>query len=84
MLASGNSSVYLFFFLISRKTLQGHKGAYCLWSQRSLTEPLFRWFLSKWPGWMERMNSQMAVALMSPLFANIVAAKFTVMQRYLE
>lgn len=35
-------------------------------------------------GWMEKMNSQMAVSLMSPLFANIVAAKFTVMQRYLE
>lgn len=30
------------------------------------------------------MNSQMAVSLLSPLFANIVAAKFTVMQRYLE
>ena len=40
--------------------------------------------LSKWPGWMEKMNSQMAVSLMSPLFANIVAAKFTVMQTYLE
>lgn len=40
--------------------------------------------LSKWPGWMEKMNSQMAVSLMSPLFANIVAAEFTVMQRYLE
>lgn len=41
-------------------------------------------FLSKWPGWTEKMNSQMAVSVMSPLFANIVAAKFPVMQRYLE
>jgi len=40
--------------------------------------------LSKWLGWMEKMNSQTAVSLMCPLFANIVAAKFTVMQRYLE
>lgn len=36
-------------------------------------------------GWMDgETNSQMAVSLMSSLFANIVAAKFTVMQRYLE
>lgn len=40
--------------------------------------------VSKWPGWMEKMNSQTTVSLMCPLFANIVAAKYTVMQRYLE
>lgn len=84
-LARGNTSVYLF-FLISRKTLQGHKGAYCLWSQRSLAEPLFRYFWSslQMAGMDGETNSQMAVSLMSSLFANIVAAKFTVMQRYLE
>lgn len=85
MLARGNTSVYLF-FLISGKTSQGHKGAYCLWSRRSLAEPLFWYFWSslQMAGMDGETNSQMAVSLMSSLFANIVAAKFTVMQRYLE
>lgn len=73
-------------FLISEATFQGHGVAYCLPSQRGLTASLFRWLglPSKWPGWTEKRNSQMAASLISPLFANIGAAKFTVMQTYLE
>lgn len=47
---------------------------------------LLRWLglPSKWPGWTEKMNSQMPASLIPSLSANIVAARFTVMQRCLE
>lgn len=59
-------------FLISRKLYKVTMEHIVCGPGEAWPHPLFRWFWSslQMAGWMEKMNSQMAVSLMCPLFAN--------------